>query len=158
MSQSSSSFEFNNVLNVLQLLQLTAKRGGFELSEFTLIGKLYDKFKNIADTVQKQQKEQEEKKEKEKEKEKESQDNTTDSESKPPTITVHDILAIKSIIDICTERGVYKANEMSPISTLYETVVKCLDQFKLLNESSEEGTSGEPSISEQSNSSSTTTA
>lgn len=41
-------------------------------------------------------------------------------EQKSPELNLNDLLAMRNLIDVVTQRGVFKANELSAVGVLYD--------------------------------------
>lgn len=41
-------------------------------------------------------------------------------EQKSPELNLNDLLAMRNLIDVVTQRGVFKANELSSVGVLYD--------------------------------------
>lgn len=48
------------------------------------------------------------------------------SEEQAPDLSVQDLTAMKTIIDVASQRGAFKPNEMSTIGTVYDKLEKFL--------------------------------
>lgn len=46
-------------------------------------------------------------------------DQTTAPEQEAPDLTIQDLTAMKSIIDVASDRGAFKPNEMTTVGTVY---------------------------------------
>lgn len=63
--------------------------------------------------------------EKEKDLVDETQSESQNTEGNSIEITINDLTAMKNVIEMCSQRGVFKPNEMIAVGTLYSK----LDQF-----------------------------
>ncbi len=43
-------------------------------------------------------------------------------EAKKPELNLNDLMAIRNLIDVVTQRGVFKANELSSVGVLYDKI------------------------------------
>tara|TARA_B100001287_G_scaffold269381_1_gene266800 strand:+ start:84 stop:470 length:387 start_codon:yes stop_codon:yes gene_type:complete len=107
----------NDVATLIKLVQLACKKGVIEASELTLVGGLYDKLVNIASYVFNKLNDEENK-----------------IEDKPQSVTAMDMQVAKSLIDVCTERGVYKAADLQLVSDVYKKVSLAIDNSQKVSE------------------------
>ena len=49
------------------------------------------------------------------------------SEQQAPDLTVQDLTAMKTIIDVASQRGAFKPNEMMTVGTVYDKLEKFLN-------------------------------
>jgi len=54
-----------------------------------------------------------------------------------PSITLTDISAVVEVLRVVTERGVWKANELSTVGALYDRLSTFLDQASAANKAAE---------------------
>lgn len=78
-------------------------------------------------------------------------DNTTQPQAQQeqsPDLTINDLTAMKSIIDVASERGAFKPNEMTTVGMVYtklETFLKAVaDQQQAQAEAQQAQTEGAP--------------
>lgn len=50
------------------------------------------------------------------------------TESKKPSITLNDIVHCVEVLRVCTDRGVWKANELSAVGNLYDRLTTFLTE------------------------------
>lgn len=50
-------------------------------------------------------------------------------EEKAPDLTVNDLQALKTIIDVASQRGTFKANEMASVGQVYNRLTAFLDHI-----------------------------
>lgn len=65
---------------------------------------------------------------------------TTATEAQAPELTVSDLSAIRQIIDVASQRGAFKANEMAVVGTAYnklETFLNAVAAQQTQNEQAE---------------------
>jgi hypothetical protein len=48
-------------------------------------------------------------------------------EQKAPELNLNDLVAMKNLIDVVTQRGVFKANELSSVGVLYDKLTMFLE-------------------------------
>lgn len=58
-------------------------------------------------------------------------------------LTINDLVAMKSIIDIASQRGVFKPNEMSVVGNTYTKLMTFLEAIKQQSEKASEGAAAE---------------
>jgi len=46
-----------------------------------------------------------------------------------PDLTVNDLQALKAIIDVCTQRGAFRANELASVGTVFNRLTAFLDHI-----------------------------
>lgn len=51
-------------------------------------------------------------------------------EQKNPELNLNDLLAMKNLIDVVTQRGAFKANELSSVGVLYDKLNTFLEASK----------------------------
>lgn len=46
-----------------------------------------------------------------------------------PDLTVNDLQALKTIIDVCTQRGAFRANELASVGSVFNRLTAFLDHI-----------------------------
>lgn len=64
-------------------------------------------------------------------------------EQKSPELNLNDLLAMKNLIDVVTQRGVFKANELSSVGVLYDKLNAFLEASQRQQEAQAEPEQGE---------------
>lgn len=59
-------------------------------------------------------------------------------EQKSPELNLNDLLAMRNLIDVVTQRGAFKANELSSVGILYDKLNAFLEASQKAQEASEE--------------------
>lgn len=59
-------------------------------------------------------------------------------EQKSPELNLNDLIAMRNLIDVVTQRGVFKANELSSVGILYDKLNAFLDASQKAQEASAE--------------------
>jgi hypothetical protein len=60
------------------------------------------------------------------------------SEQKAPELNLNDLLVMKNLIDVVTQRGAFKANELSSVGVLYDKLNLFLDAAQKSQEPSQD--------------------
>lgn len=63
---------------------------------------------------------------------------TPDVEMEPVKLTIQDLSALAQIIDIATQRGAFRAAEMSQVGTVFDRLGTFLKQIEATEETTEE--------------------
>ena len=61
----------------------------------------------------------------------ENQEVATEQTQAPatPDLTVNDLQALKTIIDVCTQRGAFRANELASVGAVFNRLTAFLDHI-----------------------------
>jgi len=52
-----------------------------------------------------------------------------EAQAATPDLTVNDLQALKAIIDVCTQRGAFRANELASVGTVFNRLNAFLDHI-----------------------------
>lgn len=86
---------------VLQILNRASQRAIFQLPQYSVVGALFAKIQGLLAAEE--------------------------GEESKETLEVQDVRMMKELIELCSERGVFKAAEMTPVGGLYEKLSKALE-------------------------------
>lgn len=64
-------------------------------------------------------------------------------EQKTPELNLNDLLAMRNLIDVVTQRGAFKANELSSVGVLYDKLNGFLEASQKAQEAAQEPAQGE---------------
>ena len=65
---------------------------------------------------------------------------TTNTTTESVELTVQDLASMRSIIDVASQRGAFKPNEMVAVGTVYNKLAGFLDHIAKQNEAAKEAT------------------
>lgn len=60
------------------------------------------------------------------------------SDAASPELSITDLLAMRNLIDVVTQRGAFKANELSSVGVLYDKLDAFVDASQKTQEASKE--------------------
>jgi hypothetical protein len=60
-----------------------------------------------------------------------------EGQAQAPDLTINDLQALKTIIDVACQRGTFKANEMASVGQVYNRLISFLDHVAPAKETAE---------------------